>query len=620
MAHTLSKSDFKVARSCATKLYYKELGYPSRMDDDPFLALLADGGYIVEAIAKLLHPDGQTMAYGPDADTNARRTMDALAAAKTTLFEATLLSNGKLARADILIKDGRRFDLLEVKSKSYSGSAALARATAGQPNLFRGMRGRIESAWRPYLEDVTFQCVVLRELFPDAEVHPHLVLVDTSRTTTIDLLHQRFTITRHHEPGQRAPTTTVRFDGDPARLRSDHFLVVVDVHAEVDELFDEVSAAAATFVRSLVPMIQRVTVPVSVTCGSCEYRVNEAAVGAGQPSGFLECWGERGRPAPHILELYHVGTLGGRGGPLANALIDKGECSVCDVPVDRLVTQKGEVGAVDTRRRIQITHSRHGTPWISDALRASATAVEYPLHFIDFETSALAVPYYAGMKPYQSAAFQWSCHTIAAPGAAPVHREWINCEDYFPNTAFARALRQCVGTSGTAFMWAHHERTVLRTIARQLDSRGEPDPALAAWILDLAGAADGDDDGRLVNLERWAFAGYFHPDMGGSTSLKYVLPAVWHSDPALWAAFPEYVRLGPHGPVDPYQTLPPILIGSSRAVVAEGTAAVRAYQAMLYGAERDEPGVRDSYRELLLQYCKLDTAAMVMVWDHWRRA
>ena len=69
MAHTLSKSDFKVARSCATKLYYKELGYPSRMDDDPFLALLADGGYIVEAIAKLLHPDGQTMAYGPDADT-----------------------------------------------------------------------------------------------------------------------------------------------------------------------------------------------------------------------------------------------------------------------------------------------------------------------------------------------------------------------------------------------------------------------------------------------------------------------------------------------------------------------------------------------------------------------
>ena len=31
---TLSKSDFKTARSCPTKLYYKKNGYPSKNDEN----------------------------------------------------------------------------------------------------------------------------------------------------------------------------------------------------------------------------------------------------------------------------------------------------------------------------------------------------------------------------------------------------------------------------------------------------------------------------------------------------------------------------------------------------------------------------------------------------------
>jgi CRISPR/Cas system-associated exonuclease Cas4 (RecB family) len=47
----LSKSDFKVAQTCPTKLYYKKRGYPSVKDDDEYLALLAEGGSIVQKIA-----------------------------------------------------------------------------------------------------------------------------------------------------------------------------------------------------------------------------------------------------------------------------------------------------------------------------------------------------------------------------------------------------------------------------------------------------------------------------------------------------------------------------------------------------------------------------------------
>ncbi len=53
-------------------------------------------------------------------------------------------------------------------------------------------------------------------------------------------------------------------------------------------------------------------------------------------------------------------------------------------------------------------------------------------------------------------------------------------------------------------------------------------------------------------------------------------------------------------------------------VVREGTAAIRAYQAMMYGPEREDAAARAALRRLLLRYCRLDTAAMVMVWMHWR--
>jgi hypothetical protein len=54
-------------------------------------------------------------------------------------------------------------------------------------------------------------------------------------------------------------------------------------------------------------------------------------------------------------------------------------------------------------------------------------------------------------------------------------------------------------------------------------------------------------------------------------------------------------------------------------VVTEGTGAMRAYQEMLYGLHRGNEPIKEQWRRLLLQYCELDTAAMVMVWMHWNQ-
>jgi hypothetical protein len=37
---------------------------------------------------------------------------------------------------------------------------------------------------------------------------------------------------------------------------------------------------------------------------------------------------------------------------------------------------------------------------------------KFPLHFIDFETSAVALPFYDKMRPYEQIAFQFSHHRV----------------------------------------------------------------------------------------------------------------------------------------------------------------------------------------------------------------
>jgi hypothetical protein len=50
--------------------------------------------------------------------------------------------------------------------------------------------------------------------------------------------------------------------------------------------------------------------------------------------------------------------------------------------------------------------------------------------------------------------------------------------------------------------------------------------------------------------------------------------------------------------------------------VREGTGAIRMYQDLLFSSS-STPGVQANRRQLLLQYCQLDTAAMVAIWRHW---
>ena len=185
---------------------------------------------------------------------------------------------------------------------------------------------------------------------------------------------------------------------------------------------------------------------------------------------------------PHLLDLYQVGAVGGRSGPVAEQLLHQRRVRLYVVPRGRFVKADGLVAEINKRQLIQINNTRGRSEWISDALPSILRSYLYPLHFLDFETMTVAIPYHAGMHFCQPVAFQWSSHTLNAPGATPRHAEWINVEDAFPNFEFTETLARHLGQEGTVFMWATHENTILRRILEQMPLRGFRNTGLAQWL------------------------------------------------------------------------------------------------------------------------------------------
>ena len=610
----LSKSDFRLARTCDAKLFFRENRFPDNRASNPYLALLREGGYMVEALAKAKYPNGVRPDDNPDPRAACARTIEYLQRDAVVLFEATLVVGRQQARADILVKKENVIRLLEVKSKSFDGAKHAASLAGGKAGALCGIKApfTVLKDWVEKVEDVTFQVLLLEKLLPGVVVQPYLVLVDTSKAAKIDNIPALFAIERRTAADGTTRIDTATYIGSPDQLAELDLITEVDVSAQVSQLRDVVEAAATKFeslldepLPSYAAQGQR-----GAKCAKCEFR-GEPAAGS---SGFAECWGPLAAPTPHMLELFSIGTARAPDRTaLAAWMAGQGKASLLEIPEEGLVNADGNVGPTPQRQRRQIEYTRRNEVFVGPQLRANIDALRAPLHFIDFETSRLALPYHRGMRPYGLVTFQWSCHSVDGPGAAPRHTEWLNNSELWPNQLFAEALRETLGDEGTVVTWSHFEETTLRQIVEDLDRFGRNDPELAEWIRDVF-------DHRRVDLHEWARNDYYHPGMRGRTSIKVVLDALWKSDEAMRQQFESWTGSHVDASQDPYRSLPPIEINGIVQEVHEGTGAMRAYQEMMYGVNKQDIGAREKWASLLKQYCALDTLSMVLILGHWRRA
>jgi hypothetical protein len=622
MTNYLSKSDFQLASSCPKKQVYKKAYYPTANDTNEYMEMLAQGGYIVGKMATMLFPDGIEVE-GNTQDCIAQ-TQTLLQQENVVLFEPAILSGQKLVRVDILVKYGNSFHIIEVKAKSHN--------TDEQPD---------KAKLKKYTDDITYQYSVLKEAFPDYTIKCSLLMPDKAKRTTIEDLAGWFSIKKQdkkndneieelpaqQKPAFNKPEVVFKYETFPnkeeyiTRLANEGILEYQDVTEAVEEMQNDINQRASSFLRILNDGISDDDYRITKACKSCEFNTQDK-----DQNGYKECWGNLAYTEPNISDLYYGGSLKSQNKEFYfDELITEGKTNLFDIEPERLKNSKGEIGSRGTRQLIQLENTRNNTEWISNELKSISNALKYPLHFIDFETYTGALPFHKGMRPYELIAFQWSCHTIYKLGATPVHSQWIHTGEMFsnpsefPNFEFAKSLMNQIGTSGTPLMWATHENTVLRTIMNQMEIFGIHDEVLKNWLFDIT--SDGDKEGRLVDMNKMTQEHYFHPYMKGKTSIKKVLPAVWSHHDYLHEVehFKDYVPdefLG--GILDPYDTLTSGLNPCEwdDEVVSGGTAAMRAYYRIRFDESLTEIQ-KDELRYQLLQYCKLDTMAMVIIAYHW---
>lgn len=651
----LTKSRFKLALECATKLYYTgKKDYPDKKLDDDFLQALAKGGFQVGELAKCYFPGGVNIDE-LDYETALAKTQTLLNHETAIIYEAAFQYKNLFIRADVVVKNGNKIQVYEVKAKSFNPNE----------DQFTNNAGSIKSDWKEYLYDIAFQKYVIQSSYPNLSIQAYLMLANKSVVATVDGLNQCFLLEKD-ERGR----TRVKIKGDVSK---EALGAEVLVSIPVDTIIDSV-LGAELFVdnpeKSFIKWIHfyadnyeqdiRLQGPINSKCGKCEFKANPEEEAKGMKSGFKECWKKEAKFSdddflrPSVLEIWQSRKK--------DEFITQGRYFQSDITREDLEPKTAKKNAekksgltITDRQELQIEKSRNNdlTPYIDiEGLRETIRSWKYPLHFIDFETTAVAIPFNANRRPYEQIAFQYSHHVVYENGIIDHKGEWLNeVRGKFPNFDFLRNLKADLETDqGSIFRYAPHENSILNAIYRQLQDSNEPDrDVLCDWIKTLTKSTGKSADKwegprNMIDLLEVTKSYYYHPQTKGSNSIKLVLPATINSSDLLKAKYSKpvygtasmrscnfvnhtWINFDASGNlINPYKTLPPIfkdidqeildeLIMEDGADLQDGGAAMTAYAQMQF-TEMSEPE-RKSIREALLRYCELDTLAMVMLWEAW---
>jgi hypothetical protein len=256
------------------------------------------------------------------------------------------------------------------------------------------------------------------------------------------------------------------------------------------------------------------------------------------------------------MPKYWVMRLGGISQTKFSELIEMGIEDISHIP------DSFPLSALQSRMRDCVANREE---YIDPDLLDELMDVEYPIHFLDFETMGTAIPRYAGTRPYQTIPFQWSDHVLYRDGTLE-HREYLCEEDKDPREEFVNTLIEGLGERGTIFIYTTYEKGVLNGVIEHL-------PKYEGQLLAIID--------RFKDLHATIRRCFYHPDFQGSFSLKSVLPAVL--------------------PAMSYETLS----------IQEGSQASVEYFRMLDPATSSEE--REKIKKDLLDYCGHDTLAMVRI-------
>ena len=265
-------------------------------------------------------------------------------------------------------------------------------------------------------------------------------------------------------------------------------------------------------------------------------------------------------PSPSVFDLYRMNF---------SKKIDyyrKGKIRYEDLINEPKITNDKQL------RQLSFYLKEQGTYIDKAGIGAFLDTLSYPLYFLDFETIQPVIPEYIGTKPYAQIPFQYSLHYIENEGGELKHKEFLAESGTDPRRAIAERLCEdipmnvCVTAYNKAF-----ECTRLKELAGTFPDLDEHLLNICNNIKDL--------------LDPFQSGYYYNKAMGGSFSIKSVLPAIFPDDPALDYHNLEQIHNG----------------GEAMSIFPK--------------IKDMPPEEAEKTRHNLLKYCELDTFAMVKLWE-----
>ena len=649
----LTKSRFTLALSCPTKLFYlSDPAYANQSTEDSFLAALAEGGFQVGELAKQYFSGGHDIK-SLNEDEAVEETTRLLELEDVVIFEAAIRFENCFIRVDVLEKTGTVVKLHEVKAKSFDGSQ--------DNSQFLKRDGLPKSTWKKYLYDVAFQKWVTKRALVGHQVSANLMLADKSKRTSVAGLNQKFRI--KSENNRKSAFVDGEISDD---LLREPILTSVNVDeicsrlfSEMEHGFDEVLSFDQLVSRlsKACETGRKITSPLGSKCGKCEFKSTKSDLELGLRDGRAECFKEQLDfeasvfDEPTVFDLWNFRKK--------DLLIEEGRVRMSDVTeADINVKVSEDCGMSSSERQwlqVEKNISNDDTPYIDEnGLRTEMASWVYPLHFIDFETTMVAIPFNAGRAPYEGIAFQFSHHVMEADGSVRHAGEYLGTKPgVFPNYEFLRELKGELNTDrGTIFRYSAHENTFLNLIIEQLQTDLNP-PSDRDELIEFAKSisvskrssdASWIGERAMVDLLELVKKYYYDPKTNGSNSIKYVLPAILNRSQYLQTKYAKPIYGSTDGIpsqnfaneiwlkkdregniIDPYQQLPELFSDADLEVVEllseetqlkNGGAALMAYARMQFEVMSDYE--RKELEQALLKYCELDTLAMVMIVEGWR--
>ena len=198
--------------------------------------------------------------------------------------------------------------------------------------------------------------------------------------------------------------------------------------------------------------------------------------------------------------------------------------------------------------------------------------IKYPINFFDFETFQNAIPRFDNQRPYAQMPFQYSLHILHEDGTLE-HKEFLGNENSDPRRPLSEQMLNDITLSGSIVAYNQSfEITQIKNLALFSPDLSNELLALTERFIDLA--------------YPFQYKYYYHPKFNGKYSIKIVLPTLFPDDDEL-----DYKKLGSiQNGGDAMDTFANLHLLKDKSELAE--------------IKRD-----------LLAYCRLDTLAMVRIWE-----